>query len=363
MKNIEDTILSQHKSKKIYIEAMRIFATFFVIFNHTNEEGFVMFATREPGSVLFWLDLANAIFCKFAVPLFFIISGAMMLHKQQESMKELFTKRVLKYFVILVAFSLFYAVSDSILINKETTVDAFLKTIYSTNVKYHLGFLYSYLAYLIMLPLLKSFCKGMENKHFIYLLIIYSINRLLPIVQYLLWKESLTIHSNIAPSLPIYAFVLPLVGYYLEHRVQLDDMQKNIWIIWLINIICIALSCLATYVKGIDTGKFSESESQTYFSNFAFINAISIYCTIKVCFHHIKSHIHIEKWIILIGSLCFGVYLFHPLFKDMPYIKPLLQTLSSSGIPKIIVAWIYVLCLFIPSALLTQLIRKAAKIL
>lgn len=342
---------------------MRIIAILFVIFNHTNTMGFVRFATRNPGSISFWLNLGNAVFCKFNVPLFFIISGALMLGKPQERIKDLFKKRIMKYIVILIVFSAFYAISNTILCGYQYTLESFLQTLYSSNIKYHLSFLYSYIAFLIMLPLLKAFCEEMQDKHFVYLIIICGITKLLPIIQYLLWKGKVSINSTIIPSLPLYALVLPLIGYFLEQRVQIQQIKRWLWPIWLINVLCIALCCYTTFVKGVDTGVFSESDSQTFFGNFAFINSIAIYCTIKVLFSRINLNNHIEKYLIMFGSTCFGVYLLHPFFKDMPYMKPFVQLLNSSSLPDICVTWIYVLSMFVPSVILTLLIRKCSKLL
>ena len=52
------------------IELIRIIACFFVIFNHTGENGFFLFSLQNRGSVLFWIDLMISIFCKCSVPLF-----------------------------------------------------------------------------------------------------------------------------------------------------------------------------------------------------------------------------------------------------------------------------------------------------
>lgn len=62
-----------------YIEFLRVVACFFVIFNHTSIKGFFLFATADPGSLKFWLYLFISVFCKLSVPLFFAISGTLML--------------------------------------------------------------------------------------------------------------------------------------------------------------------------------------------------------------------------------------------------------------------------------------------
>ena len=60
-----------NKEKNIYLEAMRVIAIFFVIFNHTGSNGYTLFSQEPIGSGKFWIYLFISVFCKFSVPLFF----------------------------------------------------------------------------------------------------------------------------------------------------------------------------------------------------------------------------------------------------------------------------------------------------
>lgn len=54
----------------LYIEILRIIACFFVIFNHTYTKGFMLFSTRQIGSLSYWIYMFISVFCKVSVPLF-----------------------------------------------------------------------------------------------------------------------------------------------------------------------------------------------------------------------------------------------------------------------------------------------------
>ena len=99
------------KEKYIYLEIIRIIAMFFVIFNHTGIEGFFLYFKQDPGSFSYWLYSFISIFCKFSVSIFFMISGALMLGKE-ESIKTLWEKRILKMILFLIAVSTFYYIVD-----------------------------------------------------------------------------------------------------------------------------------------------------------------------------------------------------------------------------------------------------------
>ena len=95
-----------NKEKNIYLEAMRVIAIFFVIFNHTGSNGYTLFSQEPIGSGKFWIYLFISVFCKFSVPLFFAISGALMLEKQYDH-KKLF-ERIMRIFIVLFVFSFAY---------------------------------------------------------------------------------------------------------------------------------------------------------------------------------------------------------------------------------------------------------------
>lgn len=75
--------MKAEKSKILYLEALRILSIFFVIFNHTASNGFFLFSTYKSTDIQYWVYLFISIFCKFSVPMFFAISGALMLGKDE----------------------------------------------------------------------------------------------------------------------------------------------------------------------------------------------------------------------------------------------------------------------------------------
>ena len=341
---------------------MRIIAMLYVVFNHTNTIGFVHFVWHKPTSVFFWYHLFFAIFCKFGASLFFMISGALLLNKSQLSIRTILKNKVVKYFFILLFFSAFYALSNYILTNQAYTIETFIKQIYSSNIKYHLWYLYAYIAFLLLLPLLQSWCQHMEDKHFIYIIILHVIFRLITVGEYILFKGKLTINSRIIPILPVDIITIPIIGYYLENRINIKHFTvKKIGLMWFANIFCIVICCIATYIKGMEQGKFTEDNSQTFFSTLAFVNCMTIYLTIKKIFSRIQLNRNCERIIKNIGSCCFGIYLFHPMFKDMPYVRPLIDSLRDLRIPNVLVMLIYVLLMFVPALLLTFCIKKITK--
>ena len=67
--NIES--LREEQSRAVYIDILRIIACFGVVFNHTAENGFLLFTLQEIGTVRFFIYLVISILCKASVPIFF----------------------------------------------------------------------------------------------------------------------------------------------------------------------------------------------------------------------------------------------------------------------------------------------------
>lgn len=76
--------------KKLHLEFLRIIAIMLVIFNHTGEKGFLLY-TIARDSVLYEFYLFSSIACKVAVPLFWMISGALLINKE-ESISVIYKK-------------------------------------------------------------------------------------------------------------------------------------------------------------------------------------------------------------------------------------------------------------------------------
>ena len=93
------------------IELIRIIACFFVIFNHTGEDGFFLFSRYDWKSISFWIYLMISIFCKCSVPLFFAVTGALLLEKE-ETAGRLWRHRIGRTGLILLFWSFFYYLEE-----------------------------------------------------------------------------------------------------------------------------------------------------------------------------------------------------------------------------------------------------------
>lgn len=98
---MEQEIVQKKKKPIGYIELLRVIASFLVIVNHTNSG---IFMSRTP-EALYWNESVSYFFVsKVAVPIFLMISGALMLGKVEPWQKH--AKRILRIVCDIVIFSL-----------------------------------------------------------------------------------------------------------------------------------------------------------------------------------------------------------------------------------------------------------------
>ena len=69
--------------KRLDYEWMRILGIFLVVFNHTQYRGYFLYQLPESGMVNTVGSLFLAALCKAAVPLFFMVSGGLLLERQE----------------------------------------------------------------------------------------------------------------------------------------------------------------------------------------------------------------------------------------------------------------------------------------
>ena len=136
----------KNNQKKLYIEFIRICACFCVIFTHTMERGYFLFASYPEHSMQYWLYMMFSVFCKAAVPMFFALSGALLISKE-ESLKDLYKKRILKMVVVLILFSFLYYLRSILDDIRTFSFGIFIKDLLISNWNFTFWYLYAFILF------------------------------------------------------------------------------------------------------------------------------------------------------------------------------------------------------------------------
>ena len=293
------------RNKKIYLEILRIIAIFCVVFNHTNGYGFYYFTKTEN---MFWynISLFCSVLCKIAVPLFFMISGYLLLGKR-ESIKVILSKRVLRYGVIIAISTLFTQVVIGICLGERVSIREIIKMIYRGTDVGTYWYLYAYLGILLMLPCLRC-CTEILTKEFVcYLLIMRMILvGILPILIFVGLGYSMGTKFD-SPILEQSVFYC-LIGYYIGNSEDYFSNRKNQIVGRGLSLLCILLSAHMTSYEYLISGNYSEQFLQGLLP----IVCITVFGMIRHYAMYITPEGWIEKSIEFVGDKTFGVYLLEP---------------------------------------------------
>ena len=307
--------ISKEKSKRfVHLDILRLLAIFLVIFNHTGDRGYTLFIDTIdlPISLLY---MAASIVCKIAVPLFFMISGALLL-KKEESLKQLFVKRILRIAIVLLLVSVpyYYWLHRA---NGIGILD-FLKWIYSESASTSLWYLYSYLALLLMLPFLRSMVKNMRKADFRYLLAGYLIFvGILPCAEYLIFHETGVLHESFSPVMFMTQNVFfALMGHYFEHVYDGETHgRRNIFLGIAFSAAAVLITCLMTVYLMQTDDMVDVERAESFFNSLICLPSITVYCLMKRVGQRIENP-SVCKWISQIGSAVFGVYLIEKILRS-----------------------------------------------
>ena len=352
--------------RRLDLELMRVIACFFVIFNHTGENGFFRFSLCDSGSLRFWVYLAVSIFCKFSVPLFFMVSGALLLERE-ESLGRLWRHRIGKIALVLLAWSFFYYLDEVWLGWREFRLGDFAGQFLWGNWNLSFWYLYAYLAMLMTLPLLRKFAGSLTNREFVYLFsLAFVFSSLLPVLQYLLWQENHSFNSDFQLGwVCAQIFVCPLLGYFMRKRIPDFWSGRRLALLWAANLGGILVTAGLTVWKASLTGMLDENHSQSFYNLFSVLNAASVFaaCTYLAGRGAALRRPLLRRLCALLqsmGGCTLGIYLLHLFFHQrLPFMGRLWDVFRVRlGLGDMISAFLYCGVIFLMGYGVTLVLKR-----
>lgn len=276
--------MSRTSPRKWHIEALRIVAALFVLFNHTGEEGFFLFAALPATSPLCWAYLSLSILCKAAVPLFFMASGALLLtDKREEPPRVTLTRRAGRMAAVLLLTSLGYEIWHCRLWKTPFSVLHFLEGLYQGSICTPLWYLYAYLGMLVCLPLLQRLAQGLRDVEFRYWIrCLLLFQGVVPVAAALLWPDGAPASGFSLGWAAMQAVCYPCLGYFAEHRVPREALShKAMGKLAAGCLAGIGVSAALTLLAVRRSGVCTEAQSQGFFTLFTPLYALTIYLGLR----------------------------------------------------------------------------------
>ena len=317
-------------------DLLRIIAILCVLFNHTKQYGFELYTvTSDPFSR--YGSLLLAVLCKIGVPLFLMVSGALLLGKE-ESAAVLMKKRVGPFAAIFaVMFLLQYFRVYRAGGYDSLSVTGYLKCLLYDDPIAPYWFLRSYLVFLLTLPFLRAIAGKMNREWFFLLLALQIVTTVLEIIT------AATGLPNRFSFFPAASFVFyPLAGHYLS--VNKEETERLLRWFLPLSVLSLAVSAVVISRHSLDGGSAEP-----------FFGPVWLYAI--VFFLIVNRHTYRSAHPILkeTGSCVFGIYLIEDIVRNrLEFLVPLL----SGRIGALPACLLYVAAVFLASAVTVWIGRK-----
>lgn len=319
------------KTREYAFDILRVISMIMVIIIHIANvycRSFGLISTKS-----YLISLIFNTICRVSVPIFFMISGSLLLDRSFN--KEKYLKRVIKYVVLIVAWDIIYLVWEYFYLG--VTYDKLYMLIIDPY-RAHLWFLYTILVLYAIQPLLKLIMDKSNNTVKIVLLIIWII-----------FSLASMLNPYIAKSFTIFSYIgYFIIGKYLYDFIKKYDLRKYNLSLVLIMIICYSISIWMNYSLSINLNQFYNLFF-AYRTPFIMINSFALY--VLIISNYRKDSLN--KFVTGLSDLSLGVYLIHGIFLDVTVKVFIYSSINSLiGIP------IFTIIIFVLSIISTYIIKK-----
>jgi surface polysaccharide O-acyltransferase-like enzyme len=309
-------------SRLLYADIIRTTATMMVILLHSSARYFYLGTSSAQ-----W-HFANIInsFTRPAVPLFLMLSGALLLSPQRnEAPLEFLKRQFRKILPSLFIWSVFYYCLQKIVLKTEIDILEFSIGFLRGDIYYHLPFMYYIIGLYLTYPVLRSFFRGADDINVIYFAVVWLVTLL---------ASNLSNYFNVPLSgnlLIMFGFIgYPVVGYAISSR----ETRLSPWAaLGLFLSMWFATAYLTWHQKM--TGGYSEFFYEYLSLNVVFA-AFGLFYFLRYVVWEKYFFGGMDRFISIVSINSFDVFLVHPfiLYVLQAYMIPskLLQN-AFSGIP------------------------------
>ena len=318
------------KKREYAFDILRVIAMIMVIIVHVSNIYSRSFGIISNSS--FFISLVFNTISRVSVPIFFMISGALLLDREFDLKK--YIKRISKFIILIVIWDSIYLLWEYFFLG--TTYTELYKLLFNPY-RAHLWFLYTILVIYILQPIIRYILyKASENFKFVLLCI---------------WLTISTI-SIVNSKFTLALTILTYIGFFVLGKFIYDFIKKNTFkkynlLLIITMVICFFASISLNYLSSIQYKMFYN----LYFAYKTPFITISSLCLYSLVIINYQKDL-LNKIIIELSGLSLGVYLIHGIFLDITVKYFRYQSINSLiGIP------ILTIIIFILSSISVYIIK------
>lgn len=295
-------MLNEEMKRLSRLDVLRVTSVFAVVFTHVSSG--VLRESVPLTSVNWWVSNLAISCARWCIPVFVMISGALLLDpSRNEELMFFYKKRMQRVAIPLVFWSFFYiAVRYS---KGNFTVEQAISSIAKGEPAYHLWYIYMVLGLYLLTPFLRTYVKyATSRERFWLIIVIFILTNCYHLVNSLMFRNQQSVFTLFVPYIPYY-----LCGYELR---VLDSRRIEFKYLCGVIIVC-GLSI------AIGTGFLIKLFGMQGFSFFySYLQPLTIVMSIAVflvVYHgrypNILEHRFVAKIVEQLAPATFGIYLLH----------------------------------------------------
>ncbi len=291
-----------------YIDVLRVISSIAVIAIHVIMYYIPAFSVHSTS----WTGLmCSKVLAQFAVPVFFMISGATIFSStREESYGSFIKRRLTKIAIPFLAYSVIYYLFY-VFVKHEYALGIyeFIKRFFNKNIQGHLWYLYALIPLYFFYPAIKKCVQSLSKKGLLSLILaFFAIDSFIPLLNQLL---ALFCDFKIGTySFGRFGVYLnyTLIGYYIHTYVS--STKKNGIIAAFSGLASVVLMIVLSFFTS--TKKFDQQWIDILLG-FVVVQASSVMILTKCIYENCKLKPFIQKTLSTLGALSFSAYLVHML--------------------------------------------------
>lgn len=332
---------ANEKGRIVGYDLIRFISIFMVVIIHSN----VCYLAQSRGTGSWVVVMAITSCCLVSVPLFFMISGALLLDRPSNDPFQGSVKRFLKQFIPFIIWSSAYVFARILMGKIPLSMYSFLALL-KTPAYYQFWFMYSLLAIYMLLPVLQILVQKLNKKQIQYILVIWIIFSVIqPTLAHSFDVFKISEHIDLILCEGYVGYFI--LGFYLKKYYK-NNSAKTSAMIASLGFIFIVSGAIIEY--GISKENYVGYYYQNYLTPGVVFCVVGLFLFFQrmVC----NENRMITKLITALSSLSIGVYYIHMLYVTM------LEKIGFSGETSVAVLVLKILAVFIMSLCSSWVISK-----
>lgn len=320
------TVLEKNETKissRCYsYDIIRIIAILLVIMIHAS--GRILNVSDDNSSAYLAANIFDS-FSRIGVPLFVMISGALMLNENKNNITiKKMAVSSLNIFKILMIWSLLYVIVFSIITplceGREILIGKTVRSFFFGH--YHLWFLYMIIGLYLITPILRLFIKKENQKIILYFLLLsIAIKFCVPLINFFVNEYISNGNSVVSSFVNKFGFsfineflTYYIVGWYISN-IEISNKQKKV--IYSLGAVSLVSTFLMTQFLADTENRFFKLFYSSSSIN-VFLYAVCVFTFF--CFKYQNAeNVKRPELVVTLANLSFGVYLVHDFFLQLSY--------------------------------------------